>query len=115
MTTLTLKNLDDEINKQLQINALKHHCSVEEEVYRILKQALVTQDEQKNFGTKLHQQIKSLIEDSEELQLPKRSQPRLIGLAKGEFQVPASFFEALDDDLLDTFEGKTNFLNQLKG
>ena len=75
MTTLTLNNLDDDINKQLQINASKHHCSVEEEVYRILKQALVTQDEQRNFGTKLHQQIKTLIDD-DELQLPERSQPR---------------------------------------
>jgi hypothetical protein len=31
---------------------------------------------------------------------------RPIGLAKGQFQVPASFFEPLPDDLLDAFEGK---------
>jgi hypothetical protein len=29
---------------------------------------------------------------------------RPIGLAKDRFQVPASFFEPLPDDLLDTFE-----------
>lgn len=30
---------------------------------------------------------------------------RPIGLAKAVFQVPASFFEPLPDDLLDAFEG----------
>ncbi len=76
MTTLTLNNLDDDINKQLQTNALKHHCSVEEEVYRMLKQALQRQDEQKNLATKLHQKVKTLLDDGEELQSSKRSQPR---------------------------------------
>ena len=37
---------------------------------------------------------------------PKTNQQRPIGLAKGQFEVPASFFESLDDDLLDAFEGK---------
>ena len=31
---------------------------------------------------------------------------RPIGLSKGNFQVPASFFEPLTDEILDTFEGK---------
>ena len=31
---------------------------------------------------------------------------RPIGLAKGKFTVPASFFDPLPDDLLDAFEGK---------
>ncbi len=31
---------------------------------------------------------------------------RPIGLAKGIFQVPASFFEPLPDEMLDAFEGK---------
>lgn len=31
---------------------------------------------------------------------------RPIGLAKGGFQVPASFFEPLPADLLDAFEGR---------
>lgn len=31
--------------------------------------------------------------------------PRPIGRAKGEFEVPASFFEPLPDDLLAAFEG----------
>jgi len=39
--------------------------------------------------------------------LPKKpSQPRPIGLAKDEFEIPASFFDPLPDDLLDLFEGR---------
>ncbi len=31
---------------------------------------------------------------------------RPIGLSKGKFQVPTSFFEPLTDEMLDAFEGK---------
>jgi antitoxin (DNA-binding transcriptional repressor) of toxin-antitoxin stability system len=34
------------------------------------------------------------------------TRPRAIGLAKGTFTVPRSFFEALPDELLDAFEGR---------
>jgi len=34
--------------------------------------------------------------------------PRPIGLGKGTFAVPDSFFEPLPDELLDLFEGKGN-------
>jgi prevent-host-death family protein len=37
---------------------------------------------------------------------PQRSKPRPIGLAKGMGHVPPAFFEPLDDELLDLFEGK---------
>ncbi len=37
---------------------------------------------------------------------PKLKQPRPIGLAKGEFEIPESFFDPLPDDLLDLFEGR---------
>ena len=30
---------------------------------------------------------------------------RPIGLAKGQFEIPAGFFEPLPDDMLDAFEG----------
>lgn len=33
--------------------------------------------------------------------------PRPIGLMKGQFDVPASFFEPLDDELLRLFEGRS--------
>jgi len=39
--------------------------------------------------------------------LPAReTKPRPIGLARGRFTVPLSFFEPLPDDLLKAFEGR---------
>ncbi|MFO1206335.1 MAG: type II toxin-antitoxin system Phd/YefM family antitoxin [Burkholderiales bacterium] len=35
-----------------------------------------------------------------------RTTPRPIGLAEGEFTIHDSFFEPLDDEFLDLFEGK---------
>jgi prevent-host-death family protein len=37
---------------------------------------------------------------------PARKEPRPIGLAKGVGHVPPEFFEPLDDELLDMFEGQ---------
>lgn len=75
MTTLTVHNLDDAMEKQLQISAKQHNCSTEEEVYRILKQALFPIENQKNLGSRLHRQILALT-DGVELELPTRSLPR---------------------------------------
>lgn len=35
----------------------------------------------------------------------KRLEPRPIGLMRGQFEVPDSFFEPLPDDILEEFEG----------
>ncbi len=75
MTTLTVHNLDDALEKQLQIRAKQHNCSTEEEVYRILKQALFPTENPKNLGSRLHRQILALTEGVE-LELPARSLPR---------------------------------------
>ena len=38
--------------------------------------------------------------------LPRaRKEPRPIGLARGQFTVPESFFEPLPDDVIESFEG----------
>ncbi|RLD65998.1 MAG: plasmid stabilization protein [Bacteroidetes bacterium] len=75
MTTLTVHNLDDAMEKQLQIKAKQHNCSTEDEVYRILKKALFPKDKQKNLGSRLHEQIME-ITTGIELELPVRSLPR---------------------------------------
>jgi prevent-host-death family protein len=36
----------------------------------------------------------------------RRDEPRPIGLLRSTFAVPATFFEALPEDLLDAFEGR---------
>ncbi len=35
----------------------------------------------------------------------RRAEPRPIGPLRGQFEVPATFFEPLPEDLLDAFEG----------
>lgn len=45
--------------------------------------------------------IVTLLDQSEELK-----KPRPIGLAKGMFEIPQSFFEELPEEILDAFEGK---------
>jgi hypothetical protein len=40
-------------------------------------------------------------------QAPARPTQRPIGLAQGAFEVPASFFEPLPDDLLNALDGRT--------
>jgi antitoxin (DNA-binding transcriptional repressor) of toxin-antitoxin stability system len=37
---------------------------------------------------------------------PTRTEPRPIGLYRGQFEVPETFFEPLPDELLDAFEGQ---------
>jgi len=60
-----------------------------------LPQAAI-QQQLHEFEEKLRQQAKQKVSVTQ----------RPIGLAKNDFQVPASFFEALPDDMLDAFEGK---------
>ena len=48
MITLTVHNTDDAIIEQLELNAVKHNCSIEEEVCRILKEALFSTEQPKN-------------------------------------------------------------------
>jgi antitoxin (DNA-binding transcriptional repressor) of toxin-antitoxin stability system len=37
---------------------------------------------------------------------PRRSKPRELGFAKGQFEVTDAFFEPLPDGILDAFEGR---------
>jgi len=60
-----------------------------------LPQAAI-QQQLHEFEEKLRQQAKQKVSVTQ----------RPIGLAKNDFQVPASFFEPLPDDILNTFEGK---------
>jgi len=37
---------------------------------------------------------------------PRKTRPRPIGLCKGQFELPRSFFEPLPEDLVKGFEGR---------
>lgn len=72
---LTIRNLDDSLKTQLRIRAAQHGLSMEEEVRRILQQALSAQNPQKGFGTRIHQQVMA-VSGGVDLPAPTRSQPR---------------------------------------
>ena len=74
MAILTVHNLDNKIKKQLEINAINNNCSVEEEVQKILKQALFPIEQQK-MGSYLHKKIMELT-GGEAFDLPAHSLPR---------------------------------------
>lgn len=75
MAMLTVRNLDEAIKSQLRIKAAQHDCSMEEEVRRILREALLPDDHQKGLGTRLHHQILEL-SGGGELKLHARRLPR---------------------------------------
>jgi hypothetical protein len=54
---------------------MQHNCSIDEEVSRILKQALFSTEQPKKLGSYLHQQVMELT-GGVELALPERSLPR---------------------------------------
>jgi plasmid stability protein len=75
MAMLTVRNLDETLKSQLRIKAAQHGCSMEEEVRRILREALLPTSRQKGLGSRLHQRIMEL-SGGGELELPARSMPR---------------------------------------
>jgi len=68
MTNLTIRNLDDATKQRLRVRAARHGVSMEEEVRRILKEALRPAEAPSGLG--------------------KRLRDRFAGLAADEFVVP---------------------------
>lgn len=75
MATLTIRNLDDTLKGRLRLRAAQDGCSMEEEVRRILQQALSAPSPQTGFGTRIHQRVLAL-SGGFDLALPPRSPPR---------------------------------------
>lgn len=75
MAMLTIRNLDDDLKAQLRIRAAQHGLSMEEEVRRILQQALTSPQPSRGFGTRIHQKVMSLTGGGDFI-LPARSKPR---------------------------------------
>ena len=55
MTTLTIRNLDEDIKTRLRVAAALHGCSMAEQARVILHKALVQDTEQKGLGSEIHQ------------------------------------------------------------
>jgi len=57
MASITIRNLDDQVKSQLRIAAARHGCSMEEEVRRILRRALMAESDKGQFGSRIHQRF----------------------------------------------------------
>ncbi len=57
MASITIRNLDDQVKSQLRIAAAMHGCSMEEEVRRILRRALLAESDKGLFGSRIHQRF----------------------------------------------------------
>lgn len=60
MTSITVRNIEDDLKRRLRIRAAEHGHSMEEEARRILREALgegpgPTKDSEKGLGTKIHE------------------------------------------------------------
>jgi plasmid stability protein len=70
-TTLTVRNLDDDLKARLRIRAAEHGRSMEAEVREILRESL-SNDEDRGLGTWIHDRFAGLGLD--ELDLPSRTE-----------------------------------------
>ncbi len=74
MTSLTIRNLDDATKQRLRIQAARHGVSMEEEVRRILKQALRPAAAPSGLGTRLRDRFAGRA--AEAFVAPQRHEPR---------------------------------------
>jgi antitoxin FitA len=75
MSTLTIRNLDDETKTRLRTQAALHGCSMEQEVRDILRRAVQPAVAEENFARRIQQRFAGL--EAEDLPIPKRRSARL--------------------------------------
>lgn len=74
MNSLTIRNVDDATKQRLRVRAARHGVSMEEEVRRILKEALRPEDAPSGLGRRLRDRFSGLA--AEEFVAPVRQAPR---------------------------------------
>ena len=60
MASLTIRNLDENVKKQLRIRAAEHGWSMEEEVREILRQAMAVSALPRKLGDAIHRRVTEL-------------------------------------------------------
>ena len=60
MASITIRSLDDDVKARLRLAAARHGCSMEEEARRILKSALLTDDNEYGLGSRVHKLFANL-------------------------------------------------------
>ncbi len=74
LASITIRNLDETVKAKLRVAAARHGCSMEEEVRRILRLALLVEGGKGQIGSRIHQRFTEL--GGIDLQEPSRSEPR---------------------------------------
>ena len=74
MTSLTIRNVDDATKQRLRVRAARHGVSMEEEVRRILKEALWPAEAPSGLGKRMRDRFAGLA--AEEFAVPERQAPR---------------------------------------
>lgn len=80
MSSLTIRNLDDQLKTMLRLQAARHGCSMEQEVRDILRRAVQAQPAETGFAQKIRQRFAGL--NADELPIPKRRAARLPVMSK---------------------------------
>jgi plasmid stability protein len=80
MSSLTIRNIDDQLKTLLRMQAARHSCSMEQEVRDILRRAVQVQPAGTGFAQKISQRFTGL--NADELPIPKRRVARLPAVAK---------------------------------
>ncbi len=80
MTSITVRNIEDDLKRRLRIRAAEHGHSMEEEARRILRSALgeelaPAEDSEKGLGTKIHE-LFAPIGGVDGIEFPKLEGPR---------------------------------------
>lgn len=70
MASITIRNLDDSLKRQLRVRAAEHGRSMEEEAREILRLAIGKPAAPKNLGEAIHRRFAAL--GGVELELPPR-------------------------------------------
>jgi len=81
MSSLTIRNLDEQLKTLLRMQAARHSCSMEQEAREILRRAVQVQPAGDGFAQKIHQRFSGL--NADELPIPKRRSARLSATTKG--------------------------------
>ncbi len=98
MSSLTIRNVDDATKQRLRIRAARHGVSMEEEMRRILKEALRPAEAPSGLGRRRRDRLAGLA--AEEFVVPKRHAPRS-ALAH---QMPLTTRNTTDFELIDGLE-----------
>lgn len=73
MSTLTIRDFDDDLTAELRVRAARHGRSVEAEALEIIKTSLATEEAEVGLGTLIHERFAEL--GGVDLPLPPRTDP----------------------------------------